>query len=444
MDKRIGGEYIRFNLTHIINLLYKGATMKLLQTVILLFCLGILTPSHPAHAGGGVSGGGNVLACVDASGKESFQLLDYYEATRAGGFGFDLDLGPGKAYPDMIKYVLKRMAQYDGYRSRVYQSLADSFIKDSFFSEEDSATDSEDLGGGFVKPKGCEVKRVVILRSDAQMIVSGSKIKYELVRHLWDRLDEATKAGLIIHEISYREVLKKGARNSLAIRRFVGFVSSKNIASMDYSFEILRAGLETWGEQSPAGFEAHTIFLTGASDARPVFYAPDFRFNAVKIKESVYPYLGTQTVVLRRTGFSQNFFVNILGSRVKCKELELRKDLTNSESLVDFFDLYERLLFQTVSWDDFSQNMTIIMNCEPFQIKSQPGAFRQFDLTISSTKPDSYTDGSNHFLILSGFWDHTSYSIFKVINGTLDNQDVSGMVCRTSALGSDNGKMLCR
>ncbi|MBK7959987.1 MAG: hypothetical protein IPK04_01400 [Bdellovibrionales bacterium] len=186
--------------------------MNFLQTTAGLVLLGAITLSLPAHAGGGVSGGGNVLACKTDEGTETYQLLDYYENSKVGGFGFELDLGPGKTYPEKVKYVLARMVKYDGHRSRAYQVLANSFIQDSSFSQNGSATASEDLGGGMILPAGCEVKRVVILKSEEQMVVGGSKKKYEIVKHLWDQLDEVTKAGLIIHEISYNEAIKKGGK----------------------------------------------------------------------------------------------------------------------------------------------------------------------------------------------------------------------------------------
>lgn len=44
------------------------------------------------------------------------------------------------------------------------------------------------------------------------MALSGSIYKYEIVESVWRELDQETIAGLILHEIAYREVFSQGAK----------------------------------------------------------------------------------------------------------------------------------------------------------------------------------------------------------------------------------------
>ena len=207
--------------------------------------------STTAFAGGGVSGGGNVIHVYTGDFKSQYILLDYYDSTKPNGYGFEIDLGPGRTYPEKINYVLNRLSKVDPYRANLYKKLTDQFLEEAFFNptQNPTATDSNDLGSGYILPVAYSVKRIVIQRSEEEMLLNNNNKKYEIASAIWNssEFDETTKAGLILHEVAYREAISRGAKNSMSIRRYVALISSKQVLSANYPLEILSAGLSTWG-----------------------------------------------------------------------------------------------------------------------------------------------------------------------------------------------------
>lgn len=259
----------------------KIRTSIVVSAAIMSFAFG-----NSAHAQR-VSGGGNVIECLKVtqvdpikhSGNGSlimpfYTLLDYYDAKRPGGYGFDLDLGPGKTNEEKIKYVLDRLEKVDPFRANLYRKHAAEFESRMILSDAKSwGTPSNDLGSGYFLEENCTIRRLAILRSEQEVLLSGNSKAYE-VSNLWETLDETTKAGIKLHEIAYGEAMVRGASDSLSVRRYVALISSRQVLTADYKLEILKSGLVFWGEQAPdyENFDSYHMSVRGF----PTFFNEEF------------------------------------------------------------------------------------------------------------------------------------------------------------------------
>lgn len=117
---------------------------KMKQLFLKFLLIGFI--SSKALAGGGVSGGGNVIHIYNDDFKSSYMLLDYYDAIKPQGYGFEIDLGPGKTYSEKVDYVLNRLSKVDPYRAGLYQKLTKQFFEEAYFNptQNPTATDSND------------------------------------------------------------------------------------------------------------------------------------------------------------------------------------------------------------------------------------------------------------------------------------------------------------
>ncbi|MBL7668956.1 MAG: hypothetical protein JNM39_00600 [Bdellovibrionaceae bacterium] len=403
--------------------------MKFLQTTAGLVFFGALALSLPTHAGGGVSGGGNVLACKTDEGTETYQLLDYFDSTKQGGFGFELDLGPGKTYPEKIKYVLGRMSKFDGHRSQKFAIEAKSFLEMSEFSDLPKATDSNDLGGGYILPDHCEIRRVIILRSDEEQTVSGNKARFSIVRPVWDQLDDTTIAGLILHEIAYLEAIEKGALTSLAIRRFIAFISSKNIATEDYSVEVARAGLLTWGGQRD--FTSQPVPPYGNPGGED--YALEHDLNHIKLSGA--------HGIKRRAALDTLFDVTIDRQKLKCRKIGLWvADPKFTISPLRMLHLYQKLISKETSLlakDIFENDLSMDLFCSgQLSVKSPPQSKIDYEMIIEASN-----DG--HFSFHSNKTDGHLDGVYKVVKGHYNGEDVSGYTCKTNPYIPDPRRVVC-
>lgn len=417
--------------------------MKFLQTTAGLVLLGAIALSLPAHAGGGVSGGGvsgggNVLACKTDEGTETYQLLDYFDSTKQGGFGFELDLGPGKTYPEKIEYVLDRMTKFDSYRRQDYAKKVKSFFNDSEFSDYPKATNSNDLGSGYILPEGCEIKRAIILRSDEEQTISGNPARYSIVRPLWDQLDDTTKAGLMLHEIAYLEAIKKGAVTSLAIRRFVAFISSRNIATEDYSVEVVRAGLITWGDKKALTSQPMSRYVNALLDGRKIEDGLNNIMLYLQPQRHLHFYgkaLGIQRVAVPTTYYD----ISIESQKLQCQEIRLYTQKEITVSPIQMLQFYQKLTSKKSSLliNDLAENdLELLLVCSGhLRVKSSRQSKVAYDMIIETPKKG--------FIALRSSSDDHLDGNYRVVTGHYDGVDVSGLTCETNNIATDPRRVVC-
>jgi len=373
------------------------------------------------YAGGGVSAGGpsggsggNFVYCQDDSQKSSnsYQLLDYYDAQEPDGYNFQLDLGTGKTYQEMIEYVLKRLSKYDPYRAGLYKEWADQFIKETLFNNNGPvATPSNDLGRGYVLPPHCSIWRVISLFSSEEKFIRNTDKNYEVAASTWDQFDEKTKAGAILHEVAYREAKSYGATNSLAIRRFVGLISSANIESVDYSIEVLRAGLHFWGE--PVNLHEKLLEDTEGMDVIPP--AKNLIAWTIGLKEQLTQLSKGSLALQRRSVQSEKFTVTIEGQPLLCSGLTISRESNDRTKVIE---LYKRLTSANgITIDALDDNLISLNNCGNLRLKSSyfKNFEGRFDLMLRTDV--GLTIARNKFYLE------------RVLFGEVNGKDVSNSVC---------------
>jgi hypothetical protein len=185
--------------------------------------LGFLSlASTVALAGGASTGGGGVVVCPK---DNSVELFDYYEARTLRNITEDLGSST-LSYMDKVKYVLNRLAAIDPARAGRYWARAQSFAKEAAFIPNANLNDIGDSQGAYL-PTGCTFAQAAAQHppqfpGDPYYIVS---------KDLWDMMSDDNKAGLMLHEISYREGIAYGHQTSTLIRYYNSQISSAAIQS---------------------------------------------------------------------------------------------------------------------------------------------------------------------------------------------------------------------
>lgn len=412
--------------------------MKKLQVSLLIAICAAIATSTAFAEGGGVSGGGNVVACErrqESGGQitisNHYTLLDYHDAVER--YHFNLDLGPGKTYLEKINYVLERLAKVDRYRASLYKYFADRFIEEIDFTPSNRryATDSGDIGSGYFLDEGCDIRRVVIQRSDDELMLTPGAKKYEISQKIWASFDEETKAGMMLHEISYREAIARGAKNSLAIRRYVGLISSQEVLKNEYSLEILRAGLVYWGDkkqstdnwsnelsgqEAPREGAANFISFVGSDTGRAVITEGTLGWAL-----SAGFYLGLERGSQNIDNVMSKVQIHIATRTLSCKSFLFVSKYGNRAELAKS---YKEAIGAGIDIKNLAEGTKMYLSgCGQWSINSDmfanPSA--KFDLIVDTDRP-LYTSPV-------GGISRDGFSSFFVIRGTINGQDVSNQGC---------------
>src|SRR5450432_3077511 len=71
-------------------------------------------------------------------------------------------------------------------------------------------------------PPGCRIEQLAIQLKDDD----GDGKRYLIDEDYWKGLDNDHRAGLILHEITYREAISLGAKDSIKTRYYTALISS--------------------------------------------------------------------------------------------------------------------------------------------------------------------------------------------------------------------------
>lgn len=198
--------------------------LTLIATV--LFCANIAFAS-----GTTVGNGGNVIVCQDGNGRvSSVQLLDYFELQQNGAA---LQLNPAlRSYPKMLNDLFKRWQKVAPKRMKQYSQWLQDFPNDSGMYAGVQIQPTEDTGVISI-PKGCSIQPAAFQRPEVELL-PGVK-RYTISKDLWDLMPEVQKAGLVLHELIYREAIQAAHTTSFATRYFNGYLSSATPEPVAYS-----------------------------------------------------------------------------------------------------------------------------------------------------------------------------------------------------------------
>lgn len=165
-----------------------------------------------------IGNGGDVILCP---GKDRpMELLDYYE----GQVHHEQTLVftyQEKSVDEALEPILLQLARVSPLRAQIYRQRIAQFFSEAKFLKGQSFEDVPDSLHP-TKPHGCELVQAIIQKSDE---LPGQK-RYLVNDDLWQQLDIVTQAGLILHEVVYREAIEDGHKNSIPTRFLTSFLSS--------------------------------------------------------------------------------------------------------------------------------------------------------------------------------------------------------------------------
>tara|TARA_Y100000768_G_scaffold81870_1_gene58313 strand:- start:10960 stop:12543 length:1584 start_codon:yes stop_codon:yes gene_type:complete len=171
--------------------------MKLLYSLLLLSISIQLQASREGN-------GGDAIVCQLADNKgQRVELLDYYQAFDRG-YIKELDLAPAKGdFDSKVRGALKRLASYDSVRASRYLDWYEDFFSKDNFSWEEKLGPVDDSGSSSYEKNCLQVQAAI----QEKPLFPQDK-RYKIAKPIWDKMDADHKAGLILHELIYRDVLE--------------------------------------------------------------------------------------------------------------------------------------------------------------------------------------------------------------------------------------------
>jgi hypothetical protein len=167
-----------------------------------------------------VGNGGDGVVCRDSDKViRSIELLDFYEARVLRSAV--IDLGAAPTLEARMQVALQRLERVSPRRAQSYLLTMNQFFENAQFLKDTELVDVED-SLHLILPKGCKIEQLVIQRPK----VLPGEMMYSVNQDLWDHLDLTQRAGLILHEVVYREAIESAHSDSRAARYLTALIAS--------------------------------------------------------------------------------------------------------------------------------------------------------------------------------------------------------------------------
>lgn len=203
--------------------------------------LGAFLLTAPAIAGNVTGNSGHVVVCRDDASNQvtKVELLDFYLARET--YYREIDLGPDNL--DLYAkaaFAIDRIDRLDPRRAELYRGFLAEFPR-AMGLVQGPLPEQPDIYVPPMLPRNCNVQQLAVRRRDADL---PSDRRYVVDRDLWDLLSPDDRAGLIIHEIVYRDSVSHGGDAfGYAARYLTGLFGSRDTASVgvdEYNAMMLR------------------------------------------------------------------------------------------------------------------------------------------------------------------------------------------------------------
>lgn len=195
---------------------------------------------HSAYAGDERANGGDAIVCRDDSGNIlRAEALDLYEAREVLELKIDAGL-PAPSIIDAVQKVFERIPDFDTTRKKNYRKWANEFESEASRLKNVHLVDVPDSNHVAI-PKGCAIEQLVVQVSTPLQ----HQKRYVINQDIWERLDDASKVTMTIHEIVYREAIQLGHLNSINSRYLTGRLLGEDfsgISTKDYARLLSEAG----------------------------------------------------------------------------------------------------------------------------------------------------------------------------------------------------------
>lgn len=198
--------------------------------IVLLIFLFLLPPQSRASTDW-VGNGGNLIECQN---PYNLMLLDYYEGQHRRNL--TIDLGTSDSVDEKVLFVLNRLEKINPSRAQTYKTWFRVFYKEVEFFQGYKFGPIPDTGP-LIIPNNCEITQIGAQRPDNQIMPGDSR--YLINETLWKQTNYESRAGLILHELIYREGINAQQTTSTRVRYFNQIISSREFESYD-SLKILK------------------------------------------------------------------------------------------------------------------------------------------------------------------------------------------------------------
>lgn len=185
--------------------------------------IGLVFIAPSAFAAKIIGNGGDVVVCEKRT--PPIQLLDFYEAAKLS----DLKLvdPEGHTYLEKVNSLANRISKRFPALARTILADVDVFEKRKKIMDDVELKDIDD-SHHTVLPPHCQIAQI----ANQKAPLFPRHPWFIIDAALWAGLDETNKAGLVIHEIIYRQGLRYGLEHSMGVRYLVGLLFSTEMDSI--------------------------------------------------------------------------------------------------------------------------------------------------------------------------------------------------------------------
>lgn len=211
-----------------------------MKSIVLLITMYTLGPC--AYASTKVGNGGVVVVCSSKSGYPEVQILDFVEARLI----WDLkirDFSERLSATEIVQERINDLARFDPNRAERLTKSLGSFFEESRFLKDANLVRTDDEQTIAV-PKDCLLDQAVV---QIKPNFPAEK-RYNISESYWSGLSDrpVEVAGLIFHELIYREAIERGHTTSRRIRYFTAYLFSEQFVEQseeDYREVLASVGL---------------------------------------------------------------------------------------------------------------------------------------------------------------------------------------------------------
>jgi hypothetical protein len=176
-------------------------------------------------ANGSGAHGGDAIVCEAANGTRTVEVLDYFESSQT--LGLTPSLGTSRSYIERAKFALSRLRGLDLTAYTQYVKWVDQFDSEMQLADRSRIKNIDD-STELIKPNGKCVRNYKIQFAVQLASPRDFDKRYIIDKALWEGADLTQKAGLVLHEIFYREAINGTPvpKTSNGVRYFNAVVSS--------------------------------------------------------------------------------------------------------------------------------------------------------------------------------------------------------------------------
>ncbi len=156
----------------------------------------------------------------------TIELLDFYEGRVIRKI--ERDLGTDTlSVEEKLELAIERIEKLDPGRALLYRKWISEFWNEALFLDGINLIDVND-SDHVALPQNCQVTQIAIQKKPE----FPEDPYYIINQDLWQALDNDGKAGLVLHEIAYREAIAEGHENSVNTRYLVQHLTSNKVPEM--------------------------------------------------------------------------------------------------------------------------------------------------------------------------------------------------------------------